>query len=125
MRKLPCKWPFWLSLIGFSQPILYVFFRIGKPEIFSSTEFAQKFFGAAFISMIVWAVYGIICLLVPSRTVIIEGQKVPKSCENCKFSEKTPQTSMDDIPDPKEMKCHLTGYNYEATYTCSKWKSRE
>jgi hypothetical protein len=107
MRKLSCKWPVQLTLIGFLLPIFYVFFRIGKPEIFSSTDFAQKCFEAAFISIIAWAVYGIACLFARSWV----------NCGNCKFS--------DVIQDSKEVKCRLTGYNYPITYSCKTSKPKE
>jgi len=119
------KWPVWFSLIAFSWPAFYLFHRIGKPEIFSGHEFAVRVVGAIVFSVIGWVVYGIICLLAPSRTVVIKGQKVPKSCVNCKFSEKAPQTSKDAIQNPEDMKCHLTGYNYTADYTCKKWKPQQ
>jgi diadenosine tetraphosphate (Ap4A) HIT family hydrolase len=83
MRKLSCKWPFWLTLIGFSRPIFYVFWGVVY-ETFSPTEFAQKFFGAVFISIIVWVVYGIACLFARSRDE-------QKDCDICEIltTEKT------------------------------------
>jgi hypothetical protein len=34
-----------------------------------------------------------------------QSQKQVKTCGNCAFSKEVPQTSMDDIPDPKQVKC--------------------
>ena len=107
MRKLSCKWPFWLTLIAFSQPIFYVFFRIGKPEIFNAMELATKVLDAFVFMTIFWMVYGIACLF--ARTWV--------NCENCKFS--------DVIQDSKEIKCRLTGYNYPITYSCKNSKPKE
>ena len=125
MRKLSCKWPVWMTLFAFSMPIFYVFFRAGHPKIFNADELLGKVFAAVFFTVIIWLVYGIACLFAPSRTVVIKGQKVPKNCGNCKFSEKTTQTSMDGVPDPEEMKCNLTGYDYTTDYTCKKWEGKQ
>lgn len=34
-----------------------------------------------------------------------QSQKQVKTCGNCTFSEEAPQTFMDDIPDPIQVKC--------------------
>ncbi len=106
MRKLSCKWPVRLTLLAFAPPVFYVLFRLGKPEIFSTAELAEKVV-AAFVFMIMfWLVYGIACLF--ARTWVC--------CENCEFSEV--------IQDSKEMKCQLTTYNYPITYSCKNSKKR-
>ena len=48
-----------------------------------------------------------------------QSQEQTQTCSNCEFSEEIPQTSFDGEPDPKELKCNLTGYSYETTYTCN------
>ncbi len=63
MRKLSYKWPVWLTLFAAAPPVFYVYHRIGKPEIFSATELAEKVVGAVGIALIVWLVYGVACLL--------------------------------------------------------------
>lgn len=125
MRRLSYKWPVYVTVFAFAMPVFYVFFRIGKPEIFDVAELVGKVVAAAFFGIIAWIVYGVACLLAPNRTVFIEGQKVPKNCGNCNSSEKASQTSLDGIPDPEEIKCHLTGYNYTTDYTCKKWKPKQ
>ena len=124
MRKLSYKWPIRISIISFLSPIFYVFFRIGKPGIFSFTEFAEKTFGGAFILIMVWVIYGIACLFACGRTVVIKGQKVLKNCENCKFSEEPSKIPMDAMADSEKVKCNLTGYNYINTYICKKWEPK-
>jgi hypothetical protein len=54
------------------MPALYVFFRMNHPEIFDSVELAGKVVAAIFFTGVVWAIYGIACLL--SRT---------QECPNC------------------------------------------
>lgn len=125
MRKLSYKWPLYVTALAFAMPGFYVFFRIGKPEIFRLNELAMKVVGALFFAIIAWLIYGVTCLLARSRTVAIEGQRVPINCGNCTFSEKVPRTSMDGIQDPEEMKCNLTGYNYTTDYICKKWKPKQ
>lgn len=63
MRKLSCKWPLWFTLLAFAQPVFYVFFRIGKPQIFNTSELAEKILVAVVLTVIIWLVYGIACLL--------------------------------------------------------------
>lgn len=63
MRKLSCKWPIWLTLFAVSAPVFYVLFRVGKPEIFNTTELGEKVLGAIGIAAIVWLFYGIACLM--------------------------------------------------------------
>ncbi len=104
MRKLSSKWPVRLTVFSFLPPIFYSF---RKPEIFSSTEFAQKVLGGVFIAIIIWVVYGIISFFAQTRV----------NCGSCKFS--------DVVQDSKEMKCRLTGYNYPITYSCKKSHPKE
>ena len=121
----------WLTLFAIAIPIFYVFHRAGEPEIFNPTEFSTKIVGAVLISIMVWMVYGIFCLFASSRTVIIEGQRVPKNCGNCEFSEKTLQSSKDCTQillkeqDTEQTKCCLTGYNYPIDFACSDWKLKQ
>lgn len=68
MRKLSCKWPLWLTLFAFAQPVFYVFFRIGKPEIFNTMELANKAAGGLGIAIIVWLVYGVACLFASPKS---------------------------------------------------------
>lgn len=63
MRKLPCKWPVWLTLLAIAQPVFYVFYRIGKPEIFNAIELATKVLVAFVFVTIFWLIYGVSCLL--------------------------------------------------------------
>lgn len=63
MRKLSCKWPLWLTLFAFAQPVFYVFFRIGKPQIFNTSELAEKILAAVVLTILIWFIYGIACLL--------------------------------------------------------------
>lgn len=121
MRKLSCKWPVWLSIFGFLLPIFYLYFRIGKPEIFSATGLAQRFITAITVCILSWGVYGILCLLARSRTVI-DGHRLPQCCLNCMFSEKNTQATLEDVKKIEDMKCNLTGYNYTKDYTCQSWK---
>lgn len=107
MRKLPCKWPVWLTVFGFLPPLFYLFFRIGKPEIFSFTELVEKVFGGVFIVIVVWGFYGIACLFTKKWV----------SCGDCKFS--------DVIQESNEIKCQLTGYNYPTNYSCKKSKHKD
>lgn len=107
MRKLSCKWPLRLTLFGFLPPIFYIFFRIGKPEIFNSTELAQKILGGVLISVAVWIVYGIACIFARNWA----------NCGSCKFSE--------IMQNSDEIKCQLTGYTYPATYSCKKSNPKE
>lgn len=62
MRKLSYKWPVWMTIFAFSMPGFYIFFRIGKPQIFHVTELVEKVVGAVFITIIVWLGYGVACL---------------------------------------------------------------
>lgn len=67
MRKLSCKWPVYLTLFAFLPPVFYVWFRIGKPEIFDADQLAQKIVAAVAMAMIVWLIYGVACLLAPQK----------------------------------------------------------
>ena len=71
MRKLSCKWPVYLTLFAFLPPVFYVWFRIGKPEIFNPTQLMEKVVGAGVIAMIVWLVYGVASLL--ARKVLLRA----------------------------------------------------
>jgi hypothetical protein len=54
-----------------------------------------------------------------------KSQEIPRTCGNCYFSEDAPQTSMNDVPDPKDVKCSQDGHYYNATdEACGKWGPR-
>ena len=63
MRKLSHKWPMYLILFAIAPPVFYVFFRIGKPEIFNTTELIEKVAAAVVFVILTWFFYGIACLL--------------------------------------------------------------
>jgi len=63
MRKLSRKWPVYLTLFAIAPPAFYVFFRIGKPEIFNNTELAEKVAATVVLVILTWFIYGIACLL--------------------------------------------------------------
>ena len=48
-----------------------------------------------------------------------------RTCENCGFSEEVSQTSMNDIPDPKVVKCTKKGHCYSATDFCDEWEPKD
>jgi len=53
-------------------------------------------------------------------------QEQTQTCGNCGFSEEAPETSMNDIPDPKEVKCSIDSHYYYVTDFCNKdkWKPK-
>ena len=67
MRKLSCKWPVTLTHLAALPSVFYVFFRIGKPEMFDADQLAQKIVVAVAMAMIVWLIYGVACLLAPQK----------------------------------------------------------
>jgi len=66
MRKLSFKWPIWLTLIGFSQPLFYLLFSLQR-HVFNVTEFILKLTGAIGIIAVVWFIYGVMCLCMPTK----------------------------------------------------------
>lgn len=63
MRKLSPKCPVWCTIIVFALPGWYLFHRtITYPGTFNSVEFLGRIVGAAFVSGIAWAVYGVGCV---------------------------------------------------------------
>ncbi len=63
MRKLSRKWPSFFTIIAFTMPAFYIYYRIDHLEMFNILEFAQRLVGAVFVAGIAWAVYGITCFL--------------------------------------------------------------
>ncbi len=80
MRRLPCKWPLWATVFAFARPLFYVFHRIGKPDIFKATELAESGVVAVVLTMLVWFVYGVACLLAPRKphNIILPKDKESK-----------------------------------------------
>ena len=68
MRKLSRKLPIRLSVVAFSMPGFYLFFRMDRPDLFRGAEFAGKLFAAVFFSVLAWCVYGASCLLARKPT---------------------------------------------------------
>jgi uncharacterized membrane protein len=75
MRKLSCKWPMYLTLFVFLPPIYYVWLRIGNPEIFNEEKFVDKVLGGLGLTIIIWLVYGVTCLLARQPNKPIEGKQ--------------------------------------------------
>jgi len=58
--------------------------------------------------------------------IMNQSQEQTQTCGNCNFSEKAPQTSMNDIPDPEQVKCSKDGHYYNAIdMACCEWKAKE
>ena len=75
MRKLSCKWPMWFTLFAFLPPGFYMWYRIKNPEIFNTTELANKVVGGLGLAIITWLVYGVACLLAQKPKKAIEGRQ--------------------------------------------------
>ena len=67
MRKLSFKWPLFLTLFAFIQALAYVFVRIRTPELFHAEDFARRVVGGTVISIVIWFIYGVVCLLTPRK----------------------------------------------------------
>ncbi len=67
MRKLSYKLPVLLTLFAFMQALAYVAVRIRTLELFHASDFAKRVLGGTVISIVIWFIYGIVCLLTPRR----------------------------------------------------------
>ena len=67
MRKLSCKFPVLLTLFTFMPALAYVFTRIRIPELIRTADLAKRVLGGTVISIVIWLIYGIVCLLTPQK----------------------------------------------------------
>jgi len=77
MKKLPCKWPLWFTLIPLMSIAFYLFFRVGRPG-FSGDQFAQKVVVNVCLMLMIWFVYGLCCLFAKVGASPMKGEKIPK-----------------------------------------------
>ena len=66
MRKLPPKWPVWLTLLVFLRPVFYIF-HAANLGTFDTDYFLQKLVVAVATAIIVWLIYGVACLLAKKK----------------------------------------------------------
>ena len=73
VRKLSCKWPLRITALAFAMPAFYIFHRLGKPDIFSPSELAEKVIVVVAWTMLTWLIYGVGCLFArPLRDTSVE-----------------------------------------------------
>ena len=65
MRKLSYKLPVFFTLFAFMHVFAYVFVRIRTPELLHAADLLKRVLGGTVISIVIWFIYGIACLLTP------------------------------------------------------------
>jgi hypothetical protein len=108
-------------VFAFVRPILYVLFRINKPEIFKWSEFGEYIIGAFLITIVIWLIYGIFCLVAqPSQSESTE-KSMDLTLEQGQDAVITTIIATHNIIHGKCKKCKCTEYYIKKNnYKCPK-----